>query len=58
MKEIKVEIYTTANGNPPYKKWMHSLGARTSAIILRKMTRLEDGNFGDAKSIKRSEWTL
>jgi len=47
-----IEFYVAANGRSPFVKWVSSLSLGTRAIIHRRITRLEAGNFGDAKSIK------
>ncbi|NGX50702.1 MAG: hypothetical protein K1060chlam2_00551 [Chlamydiae bacterium] len=54
MKKIEIEFYINANGKSPYIKWINSLTITVRAMILRRITRLEAGNFGDAKLIKSS----
>jgi putative addiction module killer protein len=54
MKKIEIEFYVTENGKSPYVKWTESLTIAVRAMIHRRITRLETGNFGDAKLIKGS----
>ena len=52
MKKIEIELYTTDTGKCPFEKWSDSLTIRVRAIIHKRITRLEVGHFGDAKSLK------
>lgn len=52
MKKIEIEFYVSANGKSPYVQWIDSLTTSARAIIHKRITRLEVGNFGDAKVIK------
>lgn len=54
MKTVEIELYVTDTGKRPFDKWAKSLTSQARAIIRRRLTRLELGNFGDAKSIKGS----
>lgn len=52
MEPVEIELYVTEAGKRPFDKWAKSLASQARAIIRRRLTRLELGNFGDAKSIK------
>lgn len=52
MKTIKLEYYVTTTGKSPFVKWMKSLAVSSRVIVLKRLARIEAGNFGDGKSIK------
>ncbi|QVL57532.1 MAG: type II toxin-antitoxin system RelE/ParE family toxin [Simkaniaceae bacterium] len=52
MQKMEIELYTTPSNKSPFSNWMGTLNTLTRAIIRKRLTRLELGNFGDAKSIK------
>lgn len=53
MPTIKnVIIYRTATGKEPFTDWLHSLrDATTRRRILKRLLRLEQGNYGDFKPV-------
>ena len=47
-----IAIYETRDGQKPFKKWLESLRDKvTVARINARISRIEHGNFGDAKSV-------
>ncbi|MCP5505376.1 MAG: type II toxin-antitoxin system RelE/ParE family toxin [Chlamydiales bacterium] len=52
MFRMEIEIYSTSSGKEPFTKWMTTLTSVTRAIVRKRLTRLELGNFGDVKLIK------
>lgn len=48
----KVVVYRTAAGKEPFTAWLHSLrDATTRRRILKRLLRLEQGHYGDFKSV-------
>ena len=41
----------TERGGSPFHKWFANLDAAVRARILRQLNRMEEGNFGDSKSV-------
>jgi putative addiction module killer protein len=47
-----ITIYETKDGECPFKKWLKSLNDKTTiARIDTRIARVEQGNFGDFKSV-------
>lgn len=54
-----VEIYCDSAGNEPYTLWINSLkDPKTKARIEQRIRRIENGNFGDHKSVGEGVWEL
>jgi putative addiction module killer protein len=57
MYELKQ--YSDANGNNLFAEWLNSLKDRQGlARIAARLLRLENGNFGDCKSVGNGVWEL
>ena len=51
-KSKVIAIYETEDGQRPFKKWLDSLRDKTTiARVNARITRIEAGNFGDAKTV-------
>lgn len=51
-KAKNVIVYRTAAGKEPFTDWLHSLrDAATRRRILKRLLRLEQGHYGDFKSV-------
>ncbi len=48
---IEVREYTDANGNCPYAKWFDGLNAQAAARAAIAVTRMEQGNLSNTKSV-------
>ena len=49
----RIRFYVAANGKGIFADWLTSLrDARTKAAIIRRMGRVEQGNFGDHKYLR------
>ena len=48
---MKVLEYTGTNGKSPFQKWFNSLDAQTAAKIVSAVSRLEQGNLSNAKTV-------
>jgi len=47
----EIELYTLPDGKIPFSEWLGKLDKRNQARIVKRITRLEDGNFGDYKTV-------
>ena len=53
IKPKQVIIYEDENGVQPFKNWLNDLrDPKTRRRILQRLSRLENGNYGDYKSLK------
>ena len=48
---IDVREYLAADGSSPYRKWFNSLNAQAAAKVAIAITRIEQSNLSNAKSI-------
>ena len=48
---IDVREYLAADGSSPYRKWFDSLNAQAAAKVAIALTRIEQGNLSNAKSV-------
>ena len=48
---IDVREYLAADGSGPYRKWFDSLNAQAAAKVAIALTRIEQGNLSNAKSV-------
>lgn len=49
---IEIQYYRGPNGRQPYTEWFESIRDKnTQQRIDKRLARLEDGNFGDCKSV-------
>jgi putative addiction module killer protein len=51
VKPRRIEVYRDASGRSPFIKWLDSLDRSVRARIDARLTRVEEGNLGDAKSV-------
>ena len=52
-------IYEAANGKEPFTEWLHGLrDAVTRRRILRRLLRVEQGHYGDYKSVGEGVYEL
>jgi putative addiction module killer protein len=58
-KQNAVEIYSDRCGKEPYTNWIDSLkDPTTKARIEQRISRMENGNFGDHASVGMGVWEL
>jgi len=48
---IDVREYLAVDGSSPYRKWFDSLNAQAAAKVAIALTRVEQGNLSNAKSV-------
>jgi len=59
METITIVLYTTDTGRQPYVDWFKKLDKRDKSIVLSRLARLRQENFGDCKKINgASIWEL
>ena len=46
-----IEEYLERDGNSPFKQWLDKIDNKLQQRILARITRFQDGNFGDYKKI-------
>ncbi len=52
VKQYTVALFKLASGKIPYTQWFDKLKDRQAKIaIMRRITRAQDGNFGDYKKL-------
>lgn len=50
---MRLKIYTDAQGNAPFEKWLHGLkDIQARARIRARLARVEAGNLGDCKNLR------
>jgi putative addiction module killer protein len=49
-----IEYYETEDGRLPFQEWLDDLDSASRIRLLSRLRRIENGNFGDWKSIKGS----
>ena len=50
---MEIRLYVTENGKVPFSEWIDSLKDKKGKYLIKaRFDRLEDGNFGDCKSLK------
>lgn len=47
----EVRICRDNNGREPFNEWLNRLDAKTEAIILKRLERVENGNLGDVSPV-------
>ena len=48
----EIRVYQTPNGREPFNEWLNSIrDTNTQDRIQARLARLEDGNFGDCRSV-------
>jgi hypothetical protein len=53
----KLQKYITENGRCPFDEWVESLGdKRTQAIVVTRLNRVVQGNYGLCKSLGGGIW--
>ena len=59
LENYRVEHYTTASGKDVYQEWLRKLrDQRARVAIVRRVDRIEDGNFGDHRFLRDGVWEL
>jgi putative addiction module killer protein len=49
---LEIIIYQTSSGHKPFSKWFEALkDTKAKSLILNKLDRVKQGNFGDTKPI-------
>ena len=48
---IEVREYVAADGSGPYRKWFNRLNAQAAAKVAIAITRMEQGNLSNTKSV-------
>jgi putative addiction module killer protein len=56
--KYKIQFFESKNGKHPFLNWIEKLDTKTQARIRNRIIRMEDGNFGDYKSITQSLFEL
>jgi len=52
-RKREAEYYVTGKGKVPFQEWLDAINnANVHGIVLQRIDRAEDGNFGDWKSLK------
>jgi putative addiction module killer protein len=51
MPQYQIVVYQTAAGSRPFESWLSGLDEVTAARIDARLTRFEQGHFGDFKSV-------
>ncbi len=55
----EIQIYRTPNGRQPFTEWLESIReANTQDRMQARLERLEEGNFGDYKSVGEGVFEL
>ena len=55
----EIQYYRTSNGRQPFIEWLESIRDKsTQNRIDKRLERLEDGNFGDCKSVRDGVFEL
>ncbi|OYY58990.1 MAG: addiction module protein [Polynucleobacter sp. 35-46-207] len=50
---MRLKIYTDAQGNAPFERWLHGLkDIQARARIRARLARVEVGNLGDCKNLR------
>lgn len=52
MEVVNIVIYSTDTGKKPFALWFDDLSIKIQAIVLDRLNRIRDGNFGTCKPIK------
>ena len=47
----EILICQTDDGREPFTEWLSSLDPKTEGIVFNRIDRIEDGNFGDTRSV-------
>ena len=47
----EIDILETSNGTSPFVEWLETLDIKNQARINKRISRLQDGNFGDHCSV-------
>ena len=54
MYSYKIEYLVKANGKSPVIDWLNSLDSGIRKLVVQRILRLEDGNFGDCKKLSEN----
>jgi len=57
MEKIRINVYEE-NGKSPFQIWLRNLDETTHTRIIERLTRIENGNFGDHKFLEEGGWEL
>lgn len=56
---FEIQTYHTATGHEVFADWLHRLrDTRAKVAIIRRVNRMEHGNFGDHKPCRKGVWEL
>ena len=59
MSKYEIEIYETLDGKEPFYLWYESIqDSKTKVRIDKRLDRVQEGNFGDFKSISQDLFEL
>lgn len=56
--EIEIKIYQDQAGKEPFSNWLLKLDSKTQDIIIRRLNRVREGNFGDCKNLGNEIYEL
>ena len=51
IETIKIILYTTSAGKQPFVEWQKTLTVKVESIVISRLARIRDGNFGDHKPL-------
>jgi len=56
---FELRIYSTTQGRAVFADWLRKLrDTKAKAAVIRRINRVEHGNFGDHKSCREGVWEL
>lgn len=55
MNAYQIIFYTTDTGSQPFVTWQKKLDTKIEAVVIGRLARIRNGNFGDCKPIKGSD---
>ena len=58
MESIEIELYVSEEGKCPFQEWIEQLDKVEAVRVEERLSRVRDGNFGDAKRISEGIWEL
>jgi putative addiction module killer protein len=47
----EIVVCQTDDGREPFTEWLDNLSPKTQGIIFNRVDRIEEGNFGDTRSV-------
>src|SRR3989304_10257279 len=58
MESIEIELYVSEEGKCPFKEWHEQLDKVHAVRVEERLSRIREGNFGDARRISEGIWEL